>query len=42
MADDGLRARLAAGAVDVRDNERQWSNTVNGIGELLTSTGADR
>jgi glycosyltransferase involved in cell wall biosynthesis len=42
LADDDLRARLAAGAVEVRDNERQWSVTVNGIGELLTSTGADR
>ena len=42
LADDDLRARLAAGAAEVRDTERQWSATVNGIGELLSSIGADR
>jgi 1,2-diacylglycerol 3-alpha-glucosyltransferase len=35
LADDELRSRLAAGAVEVRDNERPWSATVAGIGELL-------
>ena len=32
-----LRAELAAGAVAVRDSERRWSDTVAGIGELLTN-----
>jgi glycosyltransferase involved in cell wall biosynthesis len=40
LADAGLRERLSAGAIDARDNERQWSKTVSGIGELLTSKGA--
>jgi 1,2-diacylglycerol 3-alpha-glucosyltransferase len=35
LADDGERARLAAGAVEVRDNERRWEETVRGIGSLL-------
>lgn len=42
MADPALRERLAAGAVEVRDHERQWSTTVDSIGELLTSEGANR
>jgi glycosyltransferase involved in cell wall biosynthesis len=42
LADDTLRAALAKGAVGVRDTERQWSTTVEGIGDLLTSTGANR
>ncbi len=37
LADDSLRAELAAGAVAVRDSERRWSDTVAGIGELLTN-----
>jgi len=37
LADDSLRAELAAGAVSVRDSERRWSDTVAGIGELLTN-----
>jgi glycosyltransferase involved in cell wall biosynthesis len=36
LGDDTLRAALARGAVEVRDNERQWSTTVEGIGDLLT------
>jgi 1,2-diacylglycerol 3-alpha-glucosyltransferase len=35
LADDGERARLAAGAVEVRDTERRWEGTVRGIGSLL-------
>jgi 1,2-diacylglycerol 3-alpha-glucosyltransferase len=35
LADDSLRAELAAGAVHVRDAERPWTATVDGIGELL-------
>ncbi len=35
LADDGERARLAAGAVRVRDTERTWAATVQGIGTLL-------
>lgn len=35
LADDGERARLAAGAVDVRDRERRWDATVEGVGSLL-------
>jgi glycosyltransferase involved in cell wall biosynthesis len=38
LADDGLRAELAAGALGVRDRERRWSATVEGIGELLETT----
>ncbi len=37
LADDSLRAELAAGAVAVRDSERRWADTVSGIGELLTN-----
>jgi glycosyltransferase involved in cell wall biosynthesis len=35
LADDGERARLAEGAVRVRDTERRWETTVAGIGSLL-------
>jgi glycosyltransferase involved in cell wall biosynthesis len=35
LADDGERARLAAGARAVRDTERRWEHTVRGFGELL-------
>ena len=35
LADDALRSELAAGAARVRDTERSWSATVEGIGELL-------
>jgi glycosyltransferase involved in cell wall biosynthesis len=35
LADDSLRAELAAGALRVRDTERSWTATVDGIGELL-------
>jgi len=35
LADPELRARLAAGAVRVRDTERTWQATVDGIGRLL-------
>jgi glycosyltransferase involved in cell wall biosynthesis len=38
LADDSVRAELAAGAVKVRDTERRWDDTVAGIGELLTIT----
>jgi 1,2-diacylglycerol 3-alpha-glucosyltransferase len=38
LADNSLRAELAAGAVRVRDGERPWTATVAGIGELLTRT----
>jgi glycosyltransferase involved in cell wall biosynthesis len=35
LADDRERARLAAGAERIRDTERRWELTVQGIGELL-------
>jgi 1,2-diacylglycerol 3-alpha-glucosyltransferase len=35
LADDDERARLAAGAREIRDGERCWEVTVQGIGELL-------
>lgn len=35
VADDGLRAELAAGARRLREGERAWSRTVAGLGELL-------
>ncbi len=35
LADDGVRAELAAGAVRVRETERRWEDTVQGFGELL-------
>jgi glycosyltransferase involved in cell wall biosynthesis len=38
LADDSVRAELAAGAVRVRDTERRWDDTVAGVGELLTTT----
>jgi glycosyltransferase involved in cell wall biosynthesis len=37
LADDSLRAELAAGALRVRDAERPWSATVAGLGGLLKS-----
>ena len=37
LADDSLRAELAAGAVRVRDTERRWADTVADLGELLES-----
>ncbi len=33
--DDDLRARLAAGARELRDSDRSWSNTVRGFESLL-------
>jgi len=39
LADDRERARLAAGAVRVRDRERRWDDTVRGLGELLGANG---
>jgi glycosyltransferase involved in cell wall biosynthesis len=38
LADDSVRAELAAGAVRVRETERRWDDTVAGVGELLTTT----
>jgi 1,2-diacylglycerol 3-alpha-glucosyltransferase len=35
LADDGERARLAEGAVRIRETERRWELTVEGIGGLL-------
>jgi glycosyltransferase involved in cell wall biosynthesis len=35
LADDSRRAELAAGAARVRDSERIWSATVEGIGLML-------
>jgi 1,2-diacylglycerol 3-alpha-glucosyltransferase len=34
LADDDLRAKLAAGQLRLRDGERAWSHTVAGIGAL--------
>ena len=39
LGDGSLRAELAAGAARVRDTERRWELTVNGIGELLRGGG---
>jgi 1,2-diacylglycerol 3-alpha-glucosyltransferase len=38
LADGGLRGRLAEGARRLRDTERQWRRTVEGIGELLAGS----
>jgi glycosyltransferase involved in cell wall biosynthesis len=38
LADDSLRAELAAGALRVRDTERAWSTTVAGVGGLLEAS----
>jgi 1,2-diacylglycerol 3-alpha-glucosyltransferase len=35
LADDDERARLAAGAREIRDTERRWERTVQGIGALV-------
>jgi glycosyltransferase involved in cell wall biosynthesis len=35
LADDGERRQLAEGAVRVRETERRWEQTVQGIGSLL-------
>jgi glycosyltransferase involved in cell wall biosynthesis len=35
LADDSRRAELAAGAARVRESERPWSATVEGIGSML-------
>jgi 1,2-diacylglycerol 3-alpha-glucosyltransferase len=35
LADEGERARLAAGALKLRDGERSWQRTVEGLGGLL-------
>ena len=37
IADDGVRAELAAGARELRDGERAWPRTVEGYRELLSS-----
>lgn len=37
IADDGVRAELAAGARELREGERSWSRTVAGYGELLSA-----
>lgn len=37
IADDGVRAELAAGARELRVGERAWARTVEGYGELLSS-----
>jgi 1,2-diacylglycerol 3-alpha-glucosyltransferase len=37
LADDSERERLAAGAVEIRDTERGWEDTVRGIGSLIDS-----
>ncbi len=38
LADDARRAELAAGAARVRDTERPWGATVEGIGLMLETT----
>jgi 1,2-diacylglycerol 3-alpha-glucosyltransferase len=35
LADDDERARLAAGAREIRDTERRWELTVRGVGEVM-------
>ena len=36
LADDGERERLAAGARELRDDERSWRRTVEGLARLLS------
>jgi glycosyltransferase involved in cell wall biosynthesis len=36
LGDDGERARLAAGALELRNGERSWERTVEGLKELLS------
>jgi 1,2-diacylglycerol 3-alpha-glucosyltransferase len=36
LADDGERERLAAGARELREGERSWQRTVDGLAELLS------
>jgi glycosyltransferase involved in cell wall biosynthesis len=38
LADPGLRAELSEGALRVRDTERRWELTVEGIGALLETS----
>jgi glycosyltransferase involved in cell wall biosynthesis len=35
LGDDAERARLAAGAIEIRDGERSWAHTVEGLKGLL-------
>ncbi len=37
IADDGVRAELAAGARELREGERAWSRTVESYDELLSA-----
>jgi glycosyltransferase involved in cell wall biosynthesis len=39
LADDGLRAELGRGQIELRDGERAWSRTVAGIGALAEGQG---
>jgi glycosyltransferase involved in cell wall biosynthesis len=40
LADDAERERLAAGARQLREGERSWSRTVEGVSELLERVAA--
>jgi len=39
LGDDGERARLAAGAVRLREGERSWQRTIEGLADLLERAG---
>jgi glycosyltransferase involved in cell wall biosynthesis len=39
LADDGERARLAAGALELREGARSWHRTVDGLEQLLGRVG---
>lgn len=41
LGDDAERARLAAGAIELREGERAWGRTVEGLAELLERVSAD-
>jgi glycosyltransferase involved in cell wall biosynthesis len=36
LGDDAERARLSTGAIELRDGERSWSRTVEGLKALLS------
>ena len=41
LADESERAKLARGAIELRDGERSWSRTVDGLKQLLDETPPD-
>jgi glycosyltransferase involved in cell wall biosynthesis len=41
LGDDGERRRLGAGAIGLRDGERSWRRTVEGLAGLLDAAAGD-